>query len=89
MQFDRKLSSKATSKVLEDLGKAFILSKKPIFGLVDGRTIGFGFTQLALYDKTFATERSTFMAPLVKIAQGPEMASSYTFPRIFGKALAD
>ena len=88
-QFDRKVLSGATAKILRDLGDAFILSKKPIFGLIDGRTIGFGFTQIALYDKAFATERSTFMAPLVKIAQGPEMSSSYTFPKIFGQALAE
>ena len=29
------------------------------------------------------------MAPLVKIAQGPEMSSSYTFPKLFGQALAE
>ena len=29
------------------------------------------------------------MAPLVKIAQGPEMGSSYTFPKIFGQTLAE
>ena len=29
------------------------------------------------------------MAPLVKIAQGPEMASSYTFPQTFGQNLAE
>ena len=29
------------------------------------------------------------MAPLVKIAQGPEMCSSYLFPKIFGQALAE
>ena len=29
------------------------------------------------------------MAPLVKIAQGPEMSSSYTFPKIFGQSLGE
>lgn len=29
------------------------------------------------------------MAPLVKIAQGPEMASSYLFPKIFGQSLSE
>lgn len=29
------------------------------------------------------------MAPLVKLAQGPEMCASYTFPKIFGKALGE
>ena len=29
------------------------------------------------------------MAPIVKTAQGPEMGSSYTFPKIFGQTLAE
>jgi peroxisomal 3,2-trans-enoyl-CoA isomerase len=44
---------------------------------------------LALYDRVFAVETCTFTAPLVKLAQGPEMASSYTFPKIFGQIRAE
>lgn len=70
------------------LTEAVLKSKKPIFAIVEGRAIGFGFTQLALYDRVFALENSQFTAPLVKLAQGPEMASSYFFPKIFGPQLA-
>ena len=64
-----------------------IRSKKPIFAIAEGKVIGFAFTQLALFDKVFATETAIFRAPLVLIAQGPEMCSSYTFPKIFGKTV--
>lgn len=73
---------------LETLAKSFLCSNKPIFGVVHGKCIGFAFTQLALFDKVFAAEGTMFMAPLVKIAQGPEMCSSYLFPKIFGQNLA-
>lgn len=76
------------AEILRDLTEAIMKSKKPIFALVEGRTIGFAFTQLALYDRVFAVKKSLFMAPLVRIAQGPEMASSYLFPKIFGQPLA-
>ena len=82
---DAKLVSQTMADVLMVLTEAIMKSKKPIFALVEGRAVG---TQLALYDKVFATENSFFMAPLVKIAQGPEMASSYLFPKIFGQSLA-
>ena len=51
--------------------------------------VGFAFTQLALYDKVFAVDNCHFFAPLVKIAQGPEMCSSVTFPKCFGRKLAE
>ena len=86
---DAKLVSQTMADVLMVLTEAIMKSKKPIFALVEGRAVGFAFTQLALYDKVFATENSFFMAPLVKIAQGPEMASSYLFPKIFGQSLAE
>ena len=42
------------SQVLEDLTNCFVDSKKPMFALLEGKVIGFAFTQLALYDKVFA-----------------------------------
>ena len=74
---------------LETLTKNIITSSKPIFSIVQGKVIGFAFTQLALYDRVFAVKGASFMAPLVKIAQGPEMGSSYLFPKIFGQALGE
>jgi hypothetical protein len=44
---------------------------------------------LALFDKVFAIDGATLKAPLVKLAQGPEMASAYTFPKLFGNKLAN
>ena len=73
---------------LEKLAEKIITSEKPIFSIVQGKVVGFAFTQLALYDRVFAVDGAFFMAPLVKIAQGPEMASSYIFPEIFGQNLA-
>lgn len=75
--------------VLESYGKALIESDKPIVAIVQGKIIGFAFTQLALCDRVYALEGSTLKAPLVKLAQGPEMCSAYTFPKIFGKKMAD
>lgn len=57
--------------MLKQLGDAIIDSRKPIFALIQGNVVGFAFTQLALYDKTFASDNCNFFAPLVKIAQGP------------------
>jgi enoyl-CoA hydratase/carnithine racemase len=75
--------------VLEDYGKALIESDKPIMAIVQGKIIGVAFTMLALCDRVFAIDGATFKAPLVKLAQGPEMASAYTFPKTFGKKFAD
>lgn len=51
--------------------KCIVTCTKPIFAIVQGMCTGFGFTQLALYDKVFAVDGATFKAPLVKLAQGP------------------
>lgn len=37
----------------------------------------------------FVVDGTQFSAPLVRIAQGPEMCASYTFPRLFGTVVAD
>lgn len=74
--------------ILEDYAKAIVESKKPIAAVVQGKVLGVAFTQLALFDKVFGIEGTTFKAPLVKLSQGPEMASAYTFPKIFGASLS-
>lgn len=70
--------------ILEDFGRAVINSMKPIFAIVQGMATGVGFTQLGLYDRVYGVEGAVFRAPLVKLAQGPEMCSSYTFPKYLG-----
>lgn len=81
--------ARVTAEVLSDLNEAIINSHKPIFAITEGKVIGFAFTQLALYDRVFAVTNSEFNAPLVKIAQGPEMCASYTFPKIFGRSVGE
>jgi enoyl-CoA hydratase/carnithine racemase len=81
--------SKISANGLQKLTDTIILSKKPIFAITEGLVIGFAFTQLALYDRVYAVDTSSFTAPLVKLAQGPEMCSSYLFPKIFGKKVAE
>ena len=72
LQFDpQEFVSYIAFDVLEEYGKALIESDKPIIAIVHGKIIGFAFTQLALCDRVFALEGSTFKAPLVKLAQGP------------------
>ncbi len=74
-----------SAEMVSDSNIAIINSKKPIFAITEGTVIGFAFTQLALFDRVFAVSNSEFNVPLVQLAQGPEMGSSYTFPKIFGK----
>lgn len=81
---DRNAMVRSMARLMQRLTTRFVESKKPIFAIVEGLAIGFAFTELALFDRVFATSTSKFMAPLVKLAQGVEMGSSYTFPKIFG-----
>ncbi len=48
--------AKATAEGLEDFCNVILNSAKPIFAIVEGKVIGFAFTQLALYDRVFAVE---------------------------------
>lgn len=81
--------SRVSAEGLSDLNEAIINSKKPIFAITEGKVIGFAFTQLALYDRVFSVTNSEFNAPLVKLAQGPEMCASFTFPKIFGRNVGE
>ena len=81
--------SASSAKGLEEMCAVMINSNKPIFSIVEGKVIGFAFTQLALFDRVFAVEGAQFNAPLVQIAQGPEMCASITFPKCFGQNLGE
>ncbi|EAR98073.1 enoyl-CoA hydratase/delta3,5-delta2,4-dienoyl-CoA isomerase (macronuclear) [Tetrahymena thermophila SB210] len=85
---DREFQIKGSQFFGNDLMKvfcaAFINCKKPIIAVVQGSVIGVAFTLLMLCDEIYSTEDAYFQAPLVKLAQGPEMCSSYTFPQVFG-----
>ena len=86
---DTRVVATWVGKTTKAMCDSLINSEKPIFSIVDGKAIGFGFTQLGIYDRNFVTEKSAYMAPLVKLAQGPEMCSSYTFPKVFGMKRAE
>ena len=79
--------AEASAERLETFTKSVINSKKPIFAIAEGKVIGFAFTQMAMYDRVFAVDGAQFNAPLVTLAQGPEMCASFTFPKIFGQNL--
>jgi Delta3-Delta2-enoyl-CoA isomerase len=81
--------SQATADIIYDMTNALIHSEKPLFAITEGKVIGFSLTQLPLHDKVFAVEGSEYNAPLVKLAQGPELCSSYTFPKRFGQSLGE
>lgn len=47
-------ATKAAAETLFDLTAAIIDSRKPIFAITEGRTIGFAFTQLLMYDQVWS-----------------------------------
>ena len=91
MELDATIEQRATiaAEGLEVFTACIINSEKPIFAIVEGKTIGFAFTQLGLYDRVFVVEGAEFNAPLVQLAQGPEMCASYIFPKYFGQKLGE
>ncbi|EGR32724.1 peroxisomal trans-enoyl isomerase, putative [Ichthyophthirius multifiliis] len=80
----KKSSIFISQNILIPFCQAFINLNKPLIAVVQGACIGVAFNLLALCDEVYITSDSFFQAPLVKLAQGPEMCSSYFFPKIFG-----
>jgi len=72
--------------ILENFVAAFIDFPKPLAAVVNGPAIGIGGTILGLMDFVYASDRASFSFPFVRLGQGPEGCSSYTFPRIMGPA---
>lgn len=66
----------------------FLDCKKPLIGLVNGPTVGVGVTMLGLFDAVYASDAATFHTSFTKFGLPPEMASTYTFPRIMGYSKA-
>ena len=54
-EFDKRAGATAMADILQQLTITIVKSRKPIFAIVEGKAVGFAFTQLALYDKVFAT----------------------------------
>ncbi|XP_023347058.1 enoyl-CoA delta isomerase 2, mitochondrial [Eurytemora carolleeae] len=74
--------------MLQKFVESFIQFPKPLVGVVNGPAIGIGGSILGLMDLVYASDRATFSFPFVRLGQGPEGCSSYTFPRLMGPAKA-
>ena len=90
-KLDRPISEMAPmwSTTLLHFVKGFIEVKKPVIAAVNGPAIGIACTTLGLCDIVIASDAATFNTPFMKLAQTPEGCASFTFPRIFGVALAN
>lgn len=72
----------------QDFVQSFIDCDKPIVAAVTGPAMGIAVTTLALCDFIVATEDATFTTNFMQLAQGPEGAASYLFPKFLGKAIS-
>ena len=90
-KLDRPLSELAPlwSATLREFVRGFIDVEKPVIAAVNGPAIGIACTTLGLCDIVIASDNATFNTPFMKLAQTPEGCASFTFPRIFGAALAN
>ena len=61
---------------------------KIVIAGVQGPAIGILCTTLLHCDLVYCTNNASFTVPFARIAVVPEFASSYTFPTLFGKAIA-
>ncbi|CEG70135.1 hypothetical protein RMATCC62417_06084 [Rhizopus microsporus] len=62
---------------------------KLLIGAVNGPSIGFGTTTLALCDVVYSTPEATFGTPFMKLGFCAEGCSSVLFPRIMGSSRAN
>ncbi|KAI9270837.1 ClpP/crotonase-like domain-containing protein [Sporodiniella umbellata] len=82
-EFERRCS------VTEELISQMIRFPKLLIGAVNGPSIGFGTTTLALCDVVYSVPEATFATPFMKLAFCAEGCSSVLFPKIMGPSRAN
>lgn len=63
--------------------------KKPIVAVIRGMCWGVTFTFSSMFDFIYMSPDAYLVAPFMQSLQSPEGSSTYTFPKIFGKAVAN
>ncbi|KAI7881830.1 ClpP/crotonase [Lichtheimia hyalospora FSU 10163] len=76
-------------KTTHDLVQEMIRFPKLLIAAVNGPSIGFGTTTLALCDVVYAAPDATFTTPFMKLGFCAEGCSSVLFPRIMGPSRAN
>ncbi|XP_005398946.1 PREDICTED: enoyl-CoA delta isomerase 2, mitochondrial [Chinchilla lanigera] len=85
---DLKQVAKESSITLRKFVDSFIDFPKPLVAVVNGPAMGIAATVLGLFDAVYASNRATFHTPFSGLGLTPEGCSSYTFPKIMGRAKA-
>ena len=75
--------------VLRNFVASFIEYPKVLVAAVNGPAVGISSTFLPLFDAVYLSEEATIRTPFASTAQAPEGCSSFTFPQIMGRALAN
>jgi peroxisomal 3,2-trans-enoyl-CoA isomerase len=81
--------AKRGREILETFVDSFIMFGKPLIVAVNGPAIGIAVTTLGLCDRVFASDIAYFKTPFAALGQAPEGCSSFTFPKIMGKKIAN
>ena len=84
-----KEAAEMSGHILRNYVACFIEYPKLLVAAVNGPAVGISATVLGLCDAVFMSESATIRTPFASTAQAPEACSSYTFPRIMGRAQAN
>ena len=84
-----KQASEKSATILRNYVASFIEYPKPLILALNGPAVGIGATIIPLCDFVFMSSQATLRTPFASTAQAPEGCSSYTFPKLLGRALAN